>query len=50
LKKNSALNINKIATQISGEMIKQIIGTEINASNVTAVVEDVSKRKVAENQ
>ena len=50
LKINSTLNINKIATQISGEMIKQIIGTEINASNVTAVVEDVSKRKVAENQ
>ena len=46
LKKSSISNINKIAVEISSEIIKQIVGTEINKSNVSAIVEDVSKRKV----
>ena len=46
LKKSSISNINKIAVEISSEIIKQIVGTEINKSNVSAIVEGVSKRKV----
>ena len=46
LKKSSISNINKIAVEISSEIIKQIVGTEINKSNISAIVEDVSKRKV----
>ncbi len=46
LKKNSISNINKIAAEISYEIIKQMIGTEVNMSNVSAIVEDISKRKV----
>ena len=46
LKKSSISNMNNIATEISFEIIKQIIGTEVNKSNISAVVEDVSKKKV----
>ena len=46
LKKSSISNINRIAVETSSEVIKHIIGTEINTSNVSAIVEDISKRKV----
>ena len=46
LKKSSMLVINKIATDISSEIIKQAIGTEINKSKLSAVVEDISKKKI----
>ena len=46
LKKTSLLNINKIATETSAEVIKQIIDTEVNRSNVSAVVEDIVKREI----
>ena len=49
LKKNSIDNINKIATEISSAVIKQLIETEANMSNVLAVVEDISKRELAKN-
>ena len=45
LKKTSLLNINKIAVEVSSEIIKKMIRTEVNMSNVSAIVEDVSKRK-----
>ena len=45
LKKSSVFNINKIAVEISSEVIKQVVGTEVNMSSVSAIVEDVSKRK-----
>jgi len=47
-KKNSILNINKISVEVSKDLIKQMIGTEINTSNVSAIVEGVSKRKLGE--
>ena len=47
-KKNSISNINKISVDVSKDLVKQIIGTEINMSNVSAIVEDVSKRKLGE--
>ena len=46
LKKNSILNINKIAIEISSELIKEILKSEVNTSNVSAVVEELSKKKV----
>jgi len=46
LKKSSMLVINKIATDISSEIIKQAIGTEINKSKLSAVVQDISKKKI----
>ena len=46
LKKTSISNINKIATEISSEIIKQLVGTSVNTSKVSAIVEDVSKETV----
>jgi len=46
LKKSSMLVINKIAADISSEIIKQAIGTEINKSKLSAVVQDISKKKI----
>ena len=46
LKKNSIQNISKIASTISAEIVKQIIDTEVNKSNVSAVVDDVVKRSI----
>tara|TARA_B110000438_G_C15646438_1_gene577679 strand:+ start:138 stop:716 length:579 start_codon:yes stop_codon:yes gene_type:complete len=42
----SIQNINKIAIDISSEVIKKIAGTEVNGSNVAAIVEDISKKKM----
>ena len=49
LKKSSIQNVNKIAVEISSEIIKQVIGSEVNASNASAIIEDISKRRMAEN-
>jgi len=46
LKKLSISSINKIAVEVSSEMIKQLVGTVVNMSNVSAIVEDISKEKV----
>ena len=39
------LVINKIAADISSEIIKQAVGTEINKSKLSAVVQDISKKE-----
>ena len=44
LKNKSPEKINKIAIETSVDLIKQIIGTEVNNSNIAAIVEDVSKK------
>ena len=44
LKKKSPEKINKIAIETSVDLIKQIIGTEVNNSNIAAIVEDISKK------
>ena len=46
LQKSSISSINKIATEISEEVIKQIIDSEVNKSNVAAIVEDVAKKEM----
>ena len=45
-KKNSISNINKIAVEIASDVLEKIVGTESNKSNVTAIVENISKKKV----
>ena len=49
LKKTSLLSINKIATEITNDLLKKIMGINSNMSNVSAIVEDVSKREVEKN-
>ena len=44
LKKNAPEKINKIAIEASSEILKNLIGTEINNSSVSAMVNDLSKR------
>tara|TARA_B100000700_G_C14942000_1_gene807252 strand:+ start:251 stop:832 length:582 start_codon:yes stop_codon:yes gene_type:complete len=50
LKKTSILNINKIASETTSELIKKIINTEVNQSNVAAVVEEIIKNNNIEKQ
>ena len=49
LKKTSLLSINKIATEITNDLLKKIMGANSNMSNVSAIVEDVSKKEVEKN-
>ena len=44
LKKKSPEKVNRIAIETSSDLIKQIIGAEVNKSNISAIVEDVSKK------
>ena len=46
LKKSSISSINNIAAETSAEIIKQIINIEVNKSSISAIVDDVVKRKV----
>ena len=46
LKKTSTSSIADIAAETSAEIIRQIINTEINKSNVSAIVNDISKREI----
>ena len=43
LKNKSGGKINKIAAETSAELIKELIGEEVNSSSITAIVEDQSK-------
>ncbi len=46
LKLSSIKDINKIAIETSSDIIKNIMGTEVNVSSVLAIVEDVSKKEI----
>ena len=43
LKNKSREKINKIAAETSAELIKELIGEEVNSSSIAAIVEDQSK-------
>ena len=43
LKNKSGERINKIAAETSAELIKELIGEEVNSSSIAAIVEDQSK-------
>ena len=45
LKKSSIVNINKIAVEISSKIIEKVIQTELNKSSISAIVEDISKKR-----
>ena len=44
LKSNAPEKINKIAIETSADLIKQLIGMEVNNSSISAIVEDLSKK------
>ncbi len=44
LKKGAPEKINKIAIETSAELIKRLIGAEVNSSSISAIVNDLSKR------
>ena len=46
LKKTSLSNISKIASETSAELMKKIINTEVNKSNVSAVVDTIMKKNM----
>ncbi len=43
LKNKSGEKINRIAAETSAELIKELIGDEVNSSSIAAIVEDQSK-------
>ena len=43
-KKSAPERINKIAIEASSEIIKKLIGAEINNSSISAIVDDLAKR------
>ena len=49
LRHSSLESVSKIATETSAELIKKIINTEVNNSNVSAIVNEISKKKLGKN-
>ena len=48
-KKKSLESVSKISKEISSEVIKKILNTEINESNLSAIVEEVSQKRLKNN-
>ena len=46
---NSPEKINKIAAETSSDLIKQLIGVEVNNSSIAAIVKDISKKAREKN-
>ena len=46
LKKSSISNISNIAAEASTEIMEKIISIEVNRSNVSAIVKDITKKEV----
>ena len=44
LKKSAPEKINKIAIETSTELVKKLIGADVNNSSISAIVDDLSKR------
>ncbi len=44
VKKSAPEKINKVAIETSSELVKKIIGAEINNSSISAIVDDLSKK------
>ena len=40
--------INKIAVETSTDLVHQLIGVEVNNSSITAIVDDLSRKKIGE--
>ena len=46
LKKTSQEKVTKIAIETSSDLVKQLIGEDINKSSLSAIVEDLSKKEM----
>ena len=46
LRSKAPEKINKIAAETSADLLQQLIGTEINGSSISAIVDDLSKKKM----
>jgi F-type H+-transporting ATPase subunit b len=46
LRNKAPEKINKIAVETSSDLIQQLIGAEINGSSISAIVDDLSKKKM----
>ena len=46
LQLTSIQNINKIANEISSEVARKIMNTEVNSSKISAIVNEISKKKI----
>ena len=44
LKKSAPEKINRIAIETSSELVKKLIGADVNKSSISAIVDDLSKR------
>ena len=44
MRKNAPNKINKIAIETSSELLQKLIGTEVNNSSISAIVDDLCKR------
>ena len=44
LRRNAPEKINKIAIETSSELVKKLLGAEVNNSSISAIVDDFSKR------
>ena len=49
LKNKSPEKINKIAIETSSNLVKQLIGVEVNNSSISSIVEDVSGKVKGKN-
>jgi len=47
LKNKAPEKINKIAVETSADLLHQLIGAEVNSSSISAIVDDLSKKKMA---
>ena len=45
LRKGASQKINKIAIETSSDLVKKLIGVEVNNSSISAIVDDLSKKK-----
>ena len=48
-KKKSLESVSKISKEISSEVIKKILNTEVNESNLSAIVEEISQKRLKNN-
>ena len=46
LKDKAPDKINKIATETSADLVKQLIGVDVNNSSISAIVDDLSKKNI----
>ena len=48
LKNKAPEKINKIAIETSSDLIQKLIGIEVNSSSISAIVDDISRKKMDE--